>query len=585
MGLFRGRFFMVLATIVIVMCAQTAIARSDKSLGALVPDAKALEKLIQGRTECSLVEFYAPWCGHCKQLAPTYEQLGSLFNKMDLPKVVKVDATNDSFSDIVASNMVRSFPTIRLFKDGGEFVPYNGDRSLEDMVQFLNRNCGSNVESNVQEYALSPSEAELRGMIADDSLSQCVFLEFYAPWCGHCKNLAPTFEGLGKLLNGLVDGPRAVKVDATLPEFSSLSGEFQVPGFPSLFLIAPLDQTTGTRERIKFDRRRELSEFVEFINEECGSAVAIPANFQPPKEEKKKADPVLDFALKFNAYIARHEFAEGIRVGKEGLPNFPRLRTNVEKTEKRTSSVGYRIPEESDNLNTQYRFLFPEGATGPIIPRQETHDDLPKIVVLMHLELSSPRMKEDLIVMSKLAKESSSDARFVAFSSASRYGGSLSNRDKKVVMNVVEVMDEFWRSYSFLRDSWDVVIVDTLTREIIWAGGTHQFTQETVDIAVTRVSGSKSKKNEVVCGVDISDECSSKSDPSESETSRNEGSTLAHLQAEMKKAAKNLEFERAAELRDQIQDLKKQLNPIPTPSENSQNKVTNNVYERNYDEL
>ena len=40
-------------------------------------------------------------------------------------------------------------------------------------------------------------------------------------------------------------------------------------------------QETGKREKIAFDRRRELPELVDFMNEECGSKVEVPKNFKP----------------------------------------------------------------------------------------------------------------------------------------------------------------------------------------------------------------------------------------------------------------------------------------------------------------
>ena len=92
------------------------------SLGAVAPNAGELSTMLQGE-QCSLVEFYAPWCGHCKSLAPTYEQVGALFNGEGQPNVLKVDATDDTFSDVVAANRVRSFPTIKLFK-GEKTCPF-----------------------------------------------------------------------------------------------------------------------------------------------------------------------------------------------------------------------------------------------------------------------------------------------------------------------------------------------------------------------------------------------------------------------------------------------------------------------------
>lgn len=85
-----------------------------------------------------LVEYYAPWCGHCKSLAPKYEELATLFAPhAEKAVIAKVDATmNDVPEDI------RGFPTIKLFPAGKKdaSIEYQGARTVEDLAEFMRDN-------------------------------------------------------------------------------------------------------------------------------------------------------------------------------------------------------------------------------------------------------------------------------------------------------------------------------------------------------------------------------------------------------------------------------------------------------------
>jgi len=81
-----------------------------------------------------LVEFYAPWCGHCKQLAPIYDKLGEKFKDSETVVIAKMDSTVNELEH----TKINSFPTIKLFKKGdNQVVEYSGERTLEGLTKFL----------------------------------------------------------------------------------------------------------------------------------------------------------------------------------------------------------------------------------------------------------------------------------------------------------------------------------------------------------------------------------------------------------------------------------------------------------------
>jgi protein disulfide-isomerase A1 len=95
---------------------------------------KNFNEVARDKTKSVLVEFYAPWCGHCKQLAPIYDQLAENFKDRTDIVIAKMDSTVNELEDL----KIQSFPTIKYFpKDSDAIIDFNGDRTLEGMTKFL----------------------------------------------------------------------------------------------------------------------------------------------------------------------------------------------------------------------------------------------------------------------------------------------------------------------------------------------------------------------------------------------------------------------------------------------------------------
>ncbi|NP_001312300.1 probable protein disulfide-isomerase A6 precursor [Nicotiana tabacum] len=268
-----------------------------------------------GQDRAALVEFYAPWCGHCKKLAPEYEKLGASFRKAKSILIGKVDC--DEHKSVCSKYGVQGYPTIQWFPKGSlEPKKYEGGRTAEALAEFVNSEGGTNVKiastpSSV--VVLSPDNFD--EIVLDETKD--VLVEFYAPWCGHCKSLAPIYE---KVATSFKQEEDVVIANLDADKHRDLGEKYGVSGFPTLKFFPK-----GNKAGEHYDGGRHLYDFVNFINEKSGtsrdskgqftlnagiveSLDTLVNEFVSATNEEKKAvfSKMEDEAGKLNGFAARY---------------------------------------------------------------------------------------------------------------------------------------------------------------------------------------------------------------------------------------------------------------------------------------
>jgi len=133
----------VAAAVLLVVGSRTSVAEEVLTLTSSI-----FEQHLQDNTH-TLVEFYAPWCGHCKKLAPEFEK--AAVQLKDKVKFGKVDATEEK--DLAAKYNVKGFPTLWWFEDSKE-TEYDGGRTAETIVEWVVSMTGPAVVSTASADAI-----------------------------------------------------------------------------------------------------------------------------------------------------------------------------------------------------------------------------------------------------------------------------------------------------------------------------------------------------------------------------------------------------------------------------------------------
>ncbi|KFH65915.1 prolyl 4-hydroxylase, beta polypeptide [Podila verticillata NRRL 6337] len=246
--------------------------------------------IVEDKSKDVLIEYYAPWCGFCKKLAPIYDELGELYKGSNVV-IAKMDATLNDLPPSVPFHL-EGYPTIK-FRQAGtkEYIDFKGDRSKAGFIKFIQVNAVNKVEIDeshtmkseavpeTQEGPVTVVVAKTYEQIVGDK-SKDVLIEHYAPWCGFCKKLAPIYEEVGKLYKG--SDIVIAKIDATVNDLPS-SLPFKVKGFSTIKF-----RKAGSSEYMDYDGERTKKAFVKFLSQNAAS------DFEPNVTTDKDDDVAHD---------------------------------------------------------------------------------------------------------------------------------------------------------------------------------------------------------------------------------------------------------------------------------------------------
>lgn len=192
-------------------------------------------------------------------MEPEYNKVALHFQDKKNIVIAKVDAAEHR--DLGTQFSVAGYPTLKWFPKGS-VVPskdYSGPRTKAGIIPWVeteSKTTGSG--STVVGHATILTDENF-GFVVDGS--KHVIVEFYAPWCGHCKNLEPHWEKLALIFKGHASELVVAKLDAD--KYRDLGHRFDIQGFPAIKFWPKGGEVMKPTDYKSYRNTAALSEFLE----------------------------------------------------------------------------------------------------------------------------------------------------------------------------------------------------------------------------------------------------------------------------------------------------------------------------------
>jgi thioredoxin 1 len=194
-----------------------------------------------------LVDFWAPWCGPCRMIAPVLDELAPKYQgKLKIAKL-NVDENPRTPSEY----FIQAIPTLIIFKDG---------QPVDKIVGALPKPA---LEKRIEAALSAPLEAQAKPVVVTDQTFRKevlesdipVLVDFWAPWCGPCRMIAPILDELAAQYSGKL---KVAKMN--VDENSLIPTSYFIQAVPTLMIFKGgqvVDKIVGALPKPALEKRLE----------------------------------------------------------------------------------------------------------------------------------------------------------------------------------------------------------------------------------------------------------------------------------------------------------------------------------------
>jgi len=201
------------------------------------------QEIIYGNNQPLVVEFYAPWCGHCKQLAPEFAKAATHLKGMVIFGAVNCD--EDANRPLCGQFQVQGFPTIKVFPYGKERKQKNGPKDFQGQRTAQAMERAATDALLAVKVPVIKETADLESFMNEASMVRVLLFS--------SKKKAPT------LLRALASAFDMVSF-GLVTEGSAVAEELKVEAFPSI-----MGYVQGSSEGVVYEGQKTFIELTQWV--------------------------------------------------------------------------------------------------------------------------------------------------------------------------------------------------------------------------------------------------------------------------------------------------------------------------------